>query len=299
VQPKPLRNAAIAGVLGLIAAGAWAWWRTDRKTHVETREDPAYILEAPLLGVVPRFSNVGVEGPLPALDENQSQASEAYHFVASFVRLALERVGGKSVLITSTGVGDGKTITAANLVAAAVSDGSYPLLIDADERARGLTRLAGMERLHGITDLTLDGNPDRIIHTWTIGTTEILLVPAGTNLRGGAASYFRSAAFRQALPKLTVGRDLVVIDAPPILAVAETNDLATLVDGVIVVVRPRTPLKELDAARHQLELSGATILGYIYNGATAGTLGYGYGYGYGFSSGDGYGYGRGADPDAD
>jgi Mrp family chromosome partitioning ATPase len=69
----------------------------------------------------------------------------------------------------------------------------------------------------------------------------------------------------------------VVIDAPPLLAVAETVDLAAMADGVILVVRPGTPLAELQAARDQLDLSGAHLLGYVYNRASWEASGFGYG----------------------
>ena len=195
------------------------------------------------------------------------------------------------VLVTSTGTSDGKTVTVANLGIAAAKDGSYPLLIDADERARGLSRLAGLNERPGITDLTVNGESmSDVISTWDAGGTELMVVPAGSRIEGNTPSYFRSMAFREALPKLTVGRDLVLIDAPPILAVSETMDLAAIADGVVLVVQPMTPLKELEAAREQLHMVGTPLLGYVYNSETErseyGYYGYGYGYGYGHGEDD-------------
>ena len=62
-----------------------------------------------------------------------------------------------------------------------------------------------------------------------------------------------------------------------LLAVAETVDLAVMADGVILVIRPGTPFAELEAARDQLKLSGAKLLGYVYNRAAPATSGFGYG----------------------
>lgn len=287
VQPKPLRNAAIAGVLGLAAAGTLAWWRGDRKTHVDDRSEPATVLSAPLLGVVPDFAASRVHTQLPAALEPASQPAEAYQFVASFVRFALDRIGGKIVVVTSTGVADGKTTTAANLAIAASSDGSIPLLIDADERTRGLTTLAEMEWRTGISELVdYDEGAHRHVHTWTLPGSQVFVVPSGRRTQE-SMSYLRSPRFRRALPELAASRDLVVVDAPPILAVAETVDLAAMADGVILVVRPGTPLAELEAARSQIELSGAVILGYVYNRAPWSDAGFGYG---------GLAYGHTTDP---
>ena len=278
VQPKPLRNAAIAAVLGFAAAATLAWWRGDRKTHVDDRGEPAAILGAPLLGVVTDFGMAKVRTPLPAAFEPTSQSAEAFQFVASFVRFALDRTGGTVVVVTSTGAGDGKTTLAANLAIAAASTGdSQPLLIDADERTKGLTRLAEMEWRTGISEFVeYDESPHRHVHTWTFPNAAVSVVPAGRRA-GESMSYLRSPRFRRALPELSADRELVVIDAPPLLAVSETVDLAALADGVILVVRPGTPLAELQAARDQLELSGAHLLGYVYNRASWEASGFGYG----------------------
>ena len=279
IQPKPVRNAAIAGVLGFFAAVSLAWWRGDKKTHVDDRAGPAEILSAPLLAVIPEFSTTKARTNLPAAIEPSSQPAEAYQFLASFVRFALDRIGGNVVVVTSTGAGDGKTTTAANLAFAASSSDSHPLLIDADERTQGLTRLAKMEGESGLSEL-VDEQGDAIqhVHHWgsALIDTPVFVVPTGRRTHE-SMSYLRSSRFRQALSSLTTGTDLVVIDAPSLLAVAETVDLAAMADGVILVVRPGTPLAELQAARDQLELSGAKLLGYVYNRASRAASGFGYG----------------------
>jgi Mrp family chromosome partitioning ATPase len=278
-QPKPVRNAAIAGVLGFFAAASLAWWRGDKKVHVEDRAGPAEVLSAPLLAVIPDFATAKAHTNLPAAIEPASQPAEAYQFLASFVRFALDRIGGNVVLVTSTGVGDGKTTTAANLAFAASSADSHPLLIDADERTQGLTRLAEMETLTGLSELVdRRGDANQHVHHWksALIDTPTFVVPTGNQVHE-SMSYLRSARFRQTLSSVTAGHDLVVIDAPSLLAVAETVDLAAMADGVILVVRPGTPLAELQAARDQLELSGAMLLGYVYNRAPRAESGFGYG----------------------
>jgi Mrp family chromosome partitioning ATPase len=182
-------------------------------------------------------------------------------------------------LVTSTGAGDGKTTTAANLAFAASSADSHPLLIDADERTQGLTRLADLEGQAGLSEL-VDQQGDAIdyVHQWGSAYTQtpVLVVPTGDGAHE-SMSYLRSSRFRQTLSSLTADSDLVVIDAPSLLAVAETVDLAAMADGVILVIRPGTPLAELQAARDQLELSDAKLLGYVYNRAPRAASGFGYG----------------------
>ena len=199
VQPLPLRNAAIAGILGLIGAGAWAWWRAESDQRAEDRNAPARILQAPLLAVVPEFSEVDAKGPAPTVNSPDSGAAEAYHFAVSSLGFALEQIDGRSVLITSTAPNDGKSVTTLNIAVAATKDGRRPLIIDADERVRGLTRMAGFNAEPGLTDIGSGTNPADSIHEWSmVDDTRLRFVPAGKDLGGNAAGYFRSLAFRHA-----------------------------------------------------------------------------------------------------
>ncbi len=282
VQPKPIRNAAIAMVLGLIAAGAWAWWRSEQDQRADDRNIPARILDAPLLATVPEYGDVDATGPNPTVTSPDSGAAEAYHFAVSSLGFALEEIEGISVVITSAAPADGKSVTALNIAIAATKDGRKALLVDADERARGLTRLSGMSGAKGITDVGTGSiaATDAVVGEWDMADdTALPFVPAGSNLDGSTAGYFRTKAFRKAIPALASKHDIVIIDAPPVMSAAETTDLASQADGIVLVVRHDTPIRDLEDARQRLAMSGTPILGYVYNRAKGKSGGYGYGYG--------------------
>jgi capsular exopolysaccharide synthesis family protein len=282
IQPRPARNAAIAMVLGVIAAGAWAWWRSEQDQRADDRNIPARILDAPLLAVVPEYGDVNAIAPNPTVTSPESGAAEAYHFAISSLSFALDEIDGKSVVITSAAPSDGKSVTALNIAIAAAQDGRNPLLIDADERARGLTRLSGFNGHYGITDIGGATTAVKVVGEWAMAdSTEIPFVAAGSQPDGSTAGYFRSNAFRKALPTLSAKHDIVIIDAPPVMSAAETTDLAAQADGVVVVVRYNAPLRDLEDTRQRLAMSGTPILGYVFNRAKTKTHGYGYGYGYG------------------
>jgi capsular exopolysaccharide synthesis family protein len=282
VQPRPVRNAAIALVLGVIAAGAWAWWRSEQDLRADDRNTPAAILDAPLLAVVPEYADVGANGPNPADAHPESGAAEAYHFAVSSLSFALEQIGGKTVVITSAAPGEGKSVTALNVAFAAAKDGRRPLLIDADERARGLTRLSGLGIGLGLTDLTNGRPTEDVIGDWQmLNDSTLPFVPAGSRLDDSAAAFFRSTTFRDALPQLTADYDMVIIDTPPAMSAAETTDIAAQSDGVVLVISHGTPVRDIHDARQRLEISRTPILGYIFNRARGSTGAYGYGYHYG------------------
>lgn len=291
-QPKPLRNAAVAGVLGLMAAAALAWWRAERTQSAEGRDDPARVLGAPLLGEIPEFSDVGADGPSPTVTMPHSVAAEAYQFVVASLQFALAEHGGSSVVITSAAPGDGKTATALNLAAAAVQDGRRVLLVDGDERMRGLTKLSGLSPDPGLTDLQDENLPfSGCVSEWRLSERVALpFVTAGSELRD-PAGFFRTPGFRRAIRRIKDYADFTIVDSPPILAVADSSAIASQVDGIVVVVQRGTPLRLLEDVAQRLAFVGTPVLGYVFNRAKPRSRRYGRTYGAGY----GYGYGHQAD----
>jgi Mrp family chromosome partitioning ATPase/capsular polysaccharide biosynthesis protein len=286
-QPRPGRNSAVAAVLGLLASSALAWWRAEQSQSADRRQDAAPVLRAPLLAQVPDFKSVGATGLDPARSAPHSPAGEAYQFLMSSLEHALAQVEGRSVIVTSAGPGNGKTLTAFNLAIAAARGGQRVALCDADERVQGLTALAGVSATPGVTDLADDDMPLEgcVASVDVAGRGALPLVPCGTR-PANAAGFFRTPGFRKSLARVTEHADLVVLDTPPLLTVADTSAIAGHVDGIVAVVTKGTPLKTLEEMRERLEFVGTPVLGYVFNRADtrSGTsYGYGYGYGYGYT----------------
>ena len=273
IAPTPARNAAIALILGALAAGAFAWWRAEQDQRADNKDVAAGILNAPLLAVVPEFEAVKAWPPAPTVTHPDSRAAESYHFALSSLTFVLEQIGGHSVVITSADPADGKTVAALNLAVAAMKDGRSPLLIDADERKRGLTHLAGFEETQGNNGAVGNG------HRWAITPTEhIDFIASGRNIDGDTAGHFRSTTFRKDLSRAMAGRDIVLIDTPPVMSASETADLAGEVDGVVLIVRENSPVRDIADARDRIALTGTPIVGYIYNRDSTKDTTYGYGH---------------------
>ncbi len=281
-SPRPLRNGAAAAVIGLLAAAVFAWWWTERAPLAERRHDPAPILGAPLIGEVPDFAAAGAKGPAPVIHEPDSMAAEAYHFLASSVAMALERVGGLTVLITSASAGDGKTVTSLNLAAAASGNGKRVLVVDGDERARGLTRMGGDDSLPGLADLVHNNDLTLLdcLVRWRVADGRyITVLPSGQ--RSSAAGSGHATAYGSIMDEIKAAAGFVVVDSPPILAAAESIDLAAHADGVVLVVEQGTSLAALADVRTRLDVARTPLLGYVFNRATRRALDEKYAYGYG------------------
>lgn len=284
-QPQPLRGGLLGAFLGLAAAAAFAYWRAGHSQRADDRHDPARILGVPLLGEIPDLEAVGVPGAVPARDAPQSLAAEAYQFVVASLEYSREATNARSVLLTSPHAGDGKTTTALNLALAAQRDGRSVVLVDADERVRGLSRMTGLDSDAGLTDLGNIAVPSNwCISRWKPAEgLSVSVVPAGTS-PDEAVSFFRTHFFRTAMDRIRERAAMMIVDSPPLLNVSDTLAIASQVDGIVLVVRRGTPLTALVECRERLEFVGTPLLGYVFNRAApqrSRLASYRYGYGYG------------------
>lgn len=276
-SPQPRRNAVLAFVLGTIAAGGLAWWRADETATATDKNDPAQVLRAPLLGTVPAYEDARVTTPLPTISTPTSPVAEAYQFLVNSVAHALADVGGSTVLITSAGPTDGKTLTAANLGIAAAQDGREVLLVDADTRVRGLTRLFDIEADGGLNALSEGAPLIDVVSLLRTGERHVALLPA-VPLGEDTAAFFRTPRFREAALALSAAADLVVYDTPPLLLASDTSAIAAHVAGIVVVVARGTPIRLIEALRERLDRIGTPVIGYVF---TKDRINTGYGYSYG------------------
>jgi capsular exopolysaccharide synthesis family protein len=209
------------------------------------------------------------------------------------IKKILEEKNGKSVLITSTISGEGKTATAVNLAKILVRDGQKVLLVDCDFRKQGICEALEQEQtekglLACLEDTKLD--PRGLIRQ----------VDGLDFLSGGRTEkrnyHVPAQQVRSLLDALAVDYDYVIVDAPPCEAVSDAATLARCTDCVIYMVKQeyvrRDQLVNAVTALHHKDIA---IDGCVFNGAphSGRRYGYGYGYGYGYNYGYGYGYGYG------
>jgi Mrp family chromosome partitioning ATPase len=285
-QPRPVRNAGLGALLGLAAALGVALWRDERTRSVEGEQEPLALVGAPLLGVVPDHgAKEANEGP--AIEAAGTRPAESYQFVVASMEIALrDHSGGSTVAIISATPREGKTQVALNLAVAALGSGREVLLVDADERKGALTDLSPCAPEPGLTNIGQPAVPlTGCVAGWPTGSATLPFVPAGQPSADPAA-FFRSVAFREAFAELRGRADMMVVDTPPLLAVADTSELADQVDGLVVVVERGTPVRALQELGRRLAFVGTPVLGYVFNRASS-RWGHGYSYDYGYYGSNG------------
>ena len=277
-QPAPLVLALIGAVLGLVAAGGWAWWAAGRNRRVESEGDAGAILGVPLLGETPRLDAKlrGAGGGSSPPGELDPVAAEAYHVVLAALEHALSKVGGKVVAVASAGPGDGKTLAVLNLALAARREGRQVLLVDADERTRQLSQLCRDGELFDVIGVGHDGeeDPAGTVGRWPPPTprprpgpaTRARVLQVGPSERNGhhPAVFFRSTAFGELISSGEPA-DLVLIDTPALLGVSEAVTIADHADAILLVVNRGTSLADLRRARERLAFTDTPVIGYLLN----------------------------------
>lgn len=280
-SPSPRRDGALSAVLGAALAVAAAYWRAGRLGTIEDRNQPAAILDAPLLGVLPIYRNSRGD----ELDDRlalDAEAQESYEFLLSSLEYALAPLGARSVLITSAEPGQGKTEIALQLAVTALLQGRRALLVDGDLRVRSLTHMVEADGGPGLVDLAVSAPRQyrTFVESRSIlgGETRLPVLPAGSTAEEGAGS-LRQPGVSRGLKVIAEEADLVFVDSAPLLATADTTTLSKSVDVMLLVIRAGTKLRELESLRERLSFVGCTVIGYVYVTGDRSDVGYAFGYG--------------------
>jgi receptor protein-tyrosine kinase len=170
----------------------------------------------------------------------------------------------KSLVITSAIAGEGKTSTSTNLAVALAQAGRRVLLIDGDLRRPRVASLLGLESSVGLTTVLVGRTKlEESIQRHQASGVYFL---AGGPTPPNPTEVLQSQATHDLLAKLRAAYDAVIIDAPPLLPVADAAILGTAADGAILVTRHgKTHREELEAATQRLEKVGARLFGTVVN----------------------------------
>lgn len=264
IKPNIRLNAAVAMVIGfMIAAGialAFEYFDDTVKTIDELQ---AHGFAS--LGGVARFRRRSLQENLIAGSRSQHQFAEAYRVLRTNVQFSTIDRPGQKLLVTSANPGEGKSTTAANLALVMAQTGKRVVLIDSDLRRPSLHRFFGLNNEQGLTNLLLSPQPGMngcAQHT----RFENLAVITSGPLPPNPSELLASSRMDALLKSIESQADIVIIDSPPTLPVADASILASKVDGTLIVVdSSRTRIKSLAAAKEALERSKTHILGAVLN----------------------------------
>jgi capsular exopolysaccharide synthesis family protein len=255
-SPNLTRNILLAALLGLSLAALLVFLAVQFDDAIRVPEDIEQKLDLPLLGVIPRSEST----PETAFEDPKSPLSEAYNALRAALLHSSPEGLPPVLLVTSAQAGEGKTTSSQAIAATLARLGRRVLLVDGDLRRPAIHRLFGIGNERGLSDLLTSLDP---LESGVVASAEpnLSLLPSGP-LPPSPTELTSSNRFRALIDEMAEKFDVVVIDSPPILGLADAPAMAASVDGVIVVVESdRSRRGGLKAALRRLRAMRPNLLG--------------------------------------
>jgi non-specific protein-tyrosine kinase len=188
----------------------------------------------------------------------------------------------RTILITSSMAGEGKTFTAINLARALARQAERRvLIIGADLRCPRLYALFGAALSPGLSDY-LKGSNDLLSIIQQGEAKNLCLIPSGTRVND-PSELLSNGRFKHLLERVAPAFDWIIIDSPPCLPVADAGTIASLCDGVLLVVRAGyTPAEVI--LRSKRELKDRNVVGVVLNAVSEDAEAYSSYYAYGYQA---------------
>lgn len=263
VQPRPWENAGIGTVVGLLLAVMLSLlfeWVSNRATSVEQIQE---LLDAEIMALVPRLPRK------THLSEAWLATAEKYHMISASLNLAQVSKPFKVVMFTSALAGEGKSTIISQVAMDLAQAGKQVLLIDLNIHRPAIAQHFRLPSQIGLTNLLTRRNTRLYIEQYSQASeiAGLRVLTAGTQ-RMDSAEFLQALATAQFFEQLKqTAFDYVLLDAPPLFAVAATQIVLPALEAVVLVVNgARTPRRML-AQTHQVlwRLQTTRVLGVIVN----------------------------------
>lgn len=286
-----------AGVLGLVVGVGLVLLLERIDTKIRTKRAAEQYFSLPVLAEIPRLSwRDSRRVAIGAAEDPRSPWADSFRLLEAGVsRLASdgerggeqapteEAIAGarnpatrkgpdrsRTILVTSPGPGEGKTMVVANLAATYADLGKKVLVLSCDFRRPKIHRLFGVPNEMGLTEALRSGNGRPLLrgHVRSTSLSNVRVVPSGAvPQRGG--ELLTSKNMRYALSEARRDADVVLVDTPPFLATSDASHLFLDVDAVLVVARAgRTTSEVAERSSELLRRLRAPVVGVVLNAAT-------------------------------
>jgi receptor protein-tyrosine kinase len=259
-SPDTLLNVATAGLLGLLVGGGIAVARRRPDRWVASDEQGAELAGAPVVGHVLRDGSLAKRH----LMHRGGSVTAAENFRQ--LRNNLQRLDGgeppRVIMVTSAVPSEGKTTAVVNLALVLAEAGHKVTVLDAHLRAPRVAEYLGIPNDVGLSDLLTGGADfDDVLRRYS--ERDLWVIPAGP-IPVDAGQLLASSDLQAIVAKLSGDSDYVLVDAPPVLPVADASGLAVHVDGVLICVRyGSTRTAQLRQAAAVLDRARARTLGVV------------------------------------
>ena len=287
IGPARMRSVMLAFVLALSLGIGLALFLEYLDDSVHSTDDVEKFLRLPALAVIPAMGGGaarrrllssanalqkrnGSNGGNPELLLNltgRSALAESYRQLRTSILLSTAGRAPKTLLVTSSLPGEGKTTTAVNTAISLAQTGANVLIIDADMRRPRLRSIFGLEEREGLSSiLSSEMKPQDMLDAIAKDATTGLHVLTSGPIPPNPAELLGSDQMRKLISVLSVPFTHIVIDSPPVSSFTDGVLIASMVDGVLLVVHGGKSSRGVVRRSRQLLLDvGAKIFGVVLN----------------------------------
>lgn len=302
VRPQKARNVLVAAMLGIFLGFILAFARNQIDNKIRRPEDlrsRGYSVLGAVPDLVPVIKSdfdgeefVTVDGhrfasTMITLLNPLSPMAEAYRRLRTNLQFSRPDADLKAVLITSSIPGEGKTVTAVNLAISMAQSGLRTVYVDADLRRPRGHRVMGLAREPGMVDMIFDYAPadpnGEGYERFATPIDDLYVIPAGATVPN-PSEIIGSSKMRGLIERLKSDFDFIVIDTPPVLAVADALSISGLTDlKLLVCSAGETTWTMVESASEAFSFVDEQITGIVLNRFDERAAYGGYGYGYGMT----------------
>jgi tyrosine-protein kinase len=265
-NPNITQNVIFAAILGLVLSIAAILFLEYLDDTIKDADGVQRVLNLSTLGVIAQMAGTRRGSDhLVALSQPRAPISEGYRVLRTNLRFTgLENPSG-ALLVTSAGPGEGKTTTATNLAIVMAQSGRHVILVDADLRRPSIHSYMKLSNNAGLSSLFLEDAiaPDQVIQPTQV---EGLRVITSGPLPPNPAELLDSKQMAQILKTLRAEADMVIIDSPPVLAVADATIIGSRCSGAVLILDAgKTRTEMAKRAVERLRQTNIRLFGVVLN----------------------------------
>lgn len=290
-SPKIIWNLGLGGLAGLALGICFALIMDFWDNSISTLEEVEQLAHLPALGAIPRIKTIkgkiaagsessksSIPGTMLSIREQHKnkatletylspEAAEGIRTVCASILLSKSDHPPRIIMVTSATPAEGKSTILNYLGRAFAENGSKTLFVESDMRKPALSETLGIGTEGGLS-LYLSGHVNPLPKIHSTANPNLFAISAGPK-PPNPVNLLNSEKLDALLNNMSYSYQFILLDAPPVLAVADARVLCSKVDGIILVVRAgRTPRNLIRRAWNLIEASGGNILGIVLNEAT-------------------------------
>ncbi|MGC2423823.1 MAG: polysaccharide biosynthesis tyrosine autokinase [Nitrospirota bacterium] len=280
-KPKKALNVLLGIVLGLFTGVGFALVSERMDNTYTSPEELEEHLGVPMLGIVPKSSQQDDKKPenIVAVTDPISPMAESFRTIRSNILLSRKDRSPRVIQVCSALHGEGKSTVSINLACIMAAAGERILLIDGDMRRPRLHKVFEVPNSRGLSSVITKKAELADVLKKT-GVPNLTFIPSGP-LYSNPGEMLGSTAMFNLIAGLREQFDRVLIDCPPYLGIADASLLTPLSDGVVLVVRSGSTIKDaVWKIKKNMDVIKAEILGVVLNDMTTRSVDYYYHYNY-------------------